>query len=355
MSALHYLGPKHLEWQEAPPAELASDASAVVRPIAVATCDLDSLIISGRAPFPPPFVLGHEGVAEVLAVGDRVTSLQIGDLVVVPFQINCGLCPACTAGRTASCTTVPFAQTYGFGVGVEATEWGGFLSDAVVVPYADAMLMALPSGVAPEVAASASDNITDAFRAVGPPLTVHPAAPVLVVGGGAAGSIGLYSVALAFALGAESVTYVDSDAQRGHIAARYGATVIDHTPERLDSRFPIVVDAAATRDGLALALASVDRDGICTSTAVYLDPATIPPFPLLAMYMFNTTFVTGRAHARRDAPKVLDLLATEAVDVRPVISRTVPFSDAREALLEPHTKLIFTRDRLHVTPDRKAA
>ena len=55
------------------------------------------------------------------------------------------------------------------------------------------------------------------------------------------------------------------------------------------------------------------------------------------------TFATGRIHARRDAPAVLDLLASGAVDVAPVTSRVVAFDDAADALLEDYTKLVFTR------------
>ncbi len=113
---------------------------------------------------------------------------------------------------------------------------------------------------------------------------------------------------------------------------------LDHVSGRTDRRFPISVDASATRDGLALALASLDHDGVCTSTAIYFDPAQIPPFPLLAMYVMNTTFVTGRIHARRDAPAVLALIAAGTLDVVPVTTRVVPFDDAAD-----YTKLVFAR------------
>jgi alcohol dehydrogenase len=103
------------------------------------------------------------------------------------------------------------------------------------------------------------------------------------------------------------------------------------------------VEAAASREALALALNSLDRDGVCTSTAIYFDPATIPPFPLLPMYVMGSTFVTGRIHARHDAPAVLDLLAGGTLDVAPVTTRVVAFDDAADALLENYTKLVFSR------------
>jgi threonine dehydrogenase-like Zn-dependent dehydrogenase len=340
MRALTYLGPRDLQWREAPDAALGGDHEAVVVPLAVATCDLDAGIVAGASPFPAPFVLGHEGVAEVVEVGDAVTTVKPGDRVLVPFQINCGTCGACRAGRTGNCETVPFGQTYGFGFGPELTRYGGFLADRIRVPFADAMLVPVPEGVSAEAAASASDNITDAYRAVAPHLRARPGAPVLVCGGASSGSIGLYAVAEALALGADHVLYVDPDPGRRAIAEGYGARTLDHVPDRLDARYPITVDAAATPEALSLALNSLDRDGVCTSTAIYFDPATVPPFPLLNMYVMATTFVTGRIHARADAPAVLDLLASERLDVAPITTKVVPFDDAASALLEDYVKLV---------------
>jgi alcohol dehydrogenase len=340
MRALTYVGPRDLQWREAPDAALGGDQEAIVVPLAVATCDLDAGIVAGASPFPAPFVLGHEGVAEVVEVGDAVTTVKPGDHVLVPFQINCGTCGACRAGRTGNCETVPFGQTYGFGFGPELTQYGGFLADRIRVPFADAMLVPVPEGVTAEAAASASDNITDAYRAVAPHLRARPGAPVLVCGGASSGSIGLYAVAEALALGADHVLYVDPDPGRRAIAEGYGARTLDHVPDRLDARYPITVDAAATSEALSLALTSLDRDGVCTSTAIYFDPATVPPFPLLNMYVMATTFVTGRIHARADAPAVLDLLASERLDVAPITTKIVSFDDAADALLEDYVKLV---------------
>ena len=74
MQRLEYLGPGELAWREAEAPALQADIQALVRPIAVATCDLDALIIAGQSPFAAPFPIGHECVAEVLDAGDRVTA-----------------------------------------------------------------------------------------------------------------------------------------------------------------------------------------------------------------------------------------------------------------------------------------
>jgi len=340
MRQLNYVGPRTLEWREAPAPELISDAAALVRPVAVATCDLDALIVQGSSPFPPPFAIGHECVAEVVELGDAAgAGLSPGMLVSVPFQISCGSCPQCLRGRSANCSSVPFMSSYGFGPAV--AEWGGFLSELVCVPYAAAMLVPLPAGLAPATVASASDNIADAYRAVAPGLEQDPGAPVLVVGGAGAGSIGLYAAGVALALGAESVLYVDADEDRRDRAEALGARTIAEAPKRLGP-FPVTVDACGDPDGLALALRSTAPDGTCTSCAIYFGEQ--PTMPLLEMYTKGITFRTGRANAREAIPHVLELTSSGALSPEQVTSLTVPWEQAPEALAEGGwTKLVIER------------
>lgn len=49
----------------------------------------------GATPFLSPLGIGHECVAEVLTAGSEVDTVQPGQRVVVPFQVNCGTCSAC--------------------------------------------------------------------------------------------------------------------------------------------------------------------------------------------------------------------------------------------------------------------
>jgi threonine dehydrogenase-like Zn-dependent dehydrogenase len=340
---LTYIAADELEWREAPEPELDSDDAALVRPLAVATCDLDALIIAGESPFPGPFPIGHECVAEVIDAGDAVGSFAAGQLVSVPFQISCGECEPCSRGCTGNCASVEFMSTYGFGPAVG--RYGGFLSDLVQVPYAEHMLVALPRGLAPASVASASDNISDAWRAVAPPLAEHPGAPVLVVGGAGPGSIGLYAAGLAHSLGSQSVLYVDADESRCRIAATLGAQTLAQAPSEAPQRlgpFAVTVDASADPDGLALALRSTAPDGTCTSTAIYFGEQ--PSLPLLEMYTKGITFKTGRAHVREAMPHVLELAASGAISPQRVTTRVVTWADAAEALRERDwTKLVIER------------
>ena len=335
-------GPGAVRWEDAAEPTLAGGDQAVVRPVAVATCDLDVGVLQGRFPLAGPYPFGHEGVAEVVQVGDAVTTVRPGDLVVVPFQISCGACAPCRRGRTGNCAAHPPLSTYGIGP-IGGLQWGGLLADQALVPHADAMLVPLPAGVDPVAVASASDNIPDAYRAVGPQLAAEPGADVLVVGGGGSTSIGLYAAGLAVALGAGRVAYHDHDADRLAIAEALGAEPAEATAgpgrPRL-GRFPVVVDAGGTQDDLTWALDSTAPDGTCTSTSIYLDDPTLP---LFRMYSRCCTFHTGRAHARPAIPAVLDLVAAGRFDPTLVTSTVVSWEDAPTALADPPLKLVAAR------------
>src|SRR5262245_42078982 len=182
MHALHYLGGDRLAWREVPTPTLTEPTDAIVRPLAVAACDLDREIVAGRAPFPTPFVLGHEFAGEVVARGAAVKTLDVGDAVLASFQPSCGACAACRRGDTAACERAPRTSMYG--IGSAGGDWSGALADAIRVPWADANLRRLPAGVSAAAAAAASDNLADGLRGVDAELEARPGASVLVAGQG---------------------------------------------------------------------------------------------------------------------------------------------------------------------------
>jgi alcohol dehydrogenase len=343
MRQLTFERPNELDWTEVAEPVLSGDGDALVRPLAVATCDLDPLIVRGQTPFAGPLPLGHECVAEVIDVAPGVRQdLGPGRLVSVPFQISCGECPRCRRGQTANCESVPWQSAYG--LPPRGAEWGGFLSDAVRVPYADHMLVSLPDGIEPSAAASVSDNVVDGWRTVAPHLVANPDAAVLVVGGAGPGSIGLYAVGIAAGLGASRVTYVDRDERRREIAAELGAeTIAEPGAERLGP-FGITVDASADRAGLALAVRSTEADGVCTSIGIYFENEVT--LPLFEAYVTGLRFETGRVHARPAIPEAIDLIAAGRLHPELVTTRIVSWDEAPAALAEAEfVKLVFARER----------
>ncbi|MEI6485896.1 MAG: alcohol dehydrogenase catalytic domain-containing protein [Sphingomonadales bacterium] len=339
MPALHYLAPGQFEWREQPVPALAADSDAIVRPLAVARCDLDLYIATGVVPFRGPFAFGHECVAEVIDAGPRAGVVP-GQRVIVPFQLSCGRCDSCRRGFTGSCEAFPPLAAFGL-AGAPRRDYGGALAGSMTVPFADHMLVPVPEGLDPVAIASACDNIVDGWRGVGPQLAARPGASVLVVGGRAQ-SVGLYAAGCAVAAGAGRVLYLDDDADRRSRAAALGAEVAPlalaegRQPTEL---FDIVVEAAGDAAALAFAVRSAGRNAVLTSVAIHLQPAT--PVPLTEAYYRGLTFVTARADSRAHLPAVVDCLACGWLHPEHVTHRVARFADAAEAMTDPGPKLVF--------------
>ena len=344
MRALMFRGPMALAWEEVETPKLVEPRDALVRPIAVARCDLDPAIALGLYPMPAPFVMGHEMVGEVVAVGEAISNVRLGDKVIVPFQLSCMTCAPCLRGHTNACVNVPSGTAFGLGPhgGIDL---GGALAELVRVPWADVMLIPLPEGMDPVVAAGIPDNVSDGYRCVAAPLAERPGAPVLVVGG-LAPSVGLYAVMAALALGSERVVYVDDDAARLELAVAAGAEVVDAKDQwdslKLAERFPIVVDANVLDPGRNFALRSVEPCGVCTSVSG--GASSRSNLPLQSMYLKGVRYEIGRVHACATAKPVLDLVSSGALDPARIINKVVPFSEAVEGMILPVTKVVFVND-----------
>lgn len=336
MKALIVRGPGELVWEEVPSPPLASAHSALVRPIASASCDLDRRLIAGLTPFKPPFALGHECVAEVLEVGDKVGTVRRGDLVSVPWKIACGECPQCHAGRATACTSVPRHAAYGVPAG---GHWGGLFSEVVHVPFADAMLVPLPPGLNPLAVASASDNLTDAWVATSRPIATRRDARVLVVGG--TESLGVLAVQMAVAAGAASVDYLDDSDYRRDLALRSGANV--ELGQTLDERYDVVVSATRDPQALHRGLLALAPGGHCSCIGIIFDD---PKIPLFGMYLRDVTLSVGVCNVRPHIPKVFDLVGSGRCNPLLVSPTVVTCEEATEALVQPLAKCIVVRERI---------
>ena len=336
MRALQAAPGGRLRWRDVATPPPPPPDGAIVHPIAAATCDMDCPLALGATLFALPLHLGHECVAEVLSVGERVATVRPGDRVVVPFQISCGSCAPCRAGWTGSCTAVPPISMYGFGL--LGGHWGGAFSDELAVPYADAMLVSLPDRVAPEAAASVADNVCDAYRHIAPHLPAllqrDPDAQVLIIGALRtrmlfSASLPLYTGLIARALGARDVTLADArPGVRAH-AQRLGLDTLHPRQLRRRPAASLVVDCSVS--GLARALLSTAPDGVCTSAGTLHRSARIP---ILQMYARNVTLHVGRAHVRTLIPEVLELIVDGRLDPQAVPATVAPLDEAPGALRE---------------------
>lgn len=351
MQQLNFIASRQLEWREVEAPEISAPDQVVVRPLTVSTCDMDGVVIQGLLPLRGPTPLGHEGEGVVVKVGEGVTRWRVGDRVIIPWKIACGSCRPCGRGHSAQCATAAPEEAYGWGP--TAPHWGGFLSDAVLVPHADFMLTRLPDGVDPTLVCGVADNISDGWRAVGPHLAERPGGTVLVVGMAPPGSIGLYAAGLAVALGSERVVYADLDPGRLAIAEMLGAEPLELSETALDAfatdrkslagGFDVTVDAGGSAWMLPKLIAATARAGVCVSTAGVMYRGAAPTLDVYAMYRKSMSFHTGWVHTQSLLAEPLALIASGRFDPGPVTTRVVPWADGADALVEPFTKLVFSR------------
>ena len=158
----------------------------------------------------PPIVPGHEFYGEVIAVGDDVRDVRLGDLVSGEGHVVCGICRNCRAGRRHMCI-----HTSGLGVNRD-----GAFAELVVLPQQNVWVHAHagePSPITPELGA-----IFDPFGNA-----VHTALKFPVVGEDVlitgAGPIGLMAAAVVRHAGARYVAITDVSRARLELAERMGA------------------------------------------------------------------------------------------------------------------------------------
>jgi threonine dehydrogenase-like Zn-dependent dehydrogenase len=335
MRQLTFFRPGELEWRDVPEPRLSGPGEAIVRPIVVGRCDLDTGYVRGTVPLAAGNAIGHECIAEVVDLSDHASSFTIGQRVIVSPQISCGTCAFCRRGLTGRCSSVPFAASYGMG---REGGYGGAASDLVRVPYAEAMLVPLPVGSDPVKMIGAADAALDAWRSVGPYLRERPGCAVLVAGGWPS-RIGIYAAGIAVALGAARVDYVDTDDERLTMARRFGANALK-LPLDLEPIYGIVVDSCGNAGVLRQAIRATEPEGVITSCTIHRGDAT--PLPLQEMYWKGIIFRTGRPNVRSQIEPVLNLCA-KGFDPSVLQTLVAPFDDAPEAFLDAAVSVAVSR------------
>ncbi len=329
------LSPEGLAWSEAPRPLLTDPHEALIRPVAVTICDVDVRMLSGELPVLVPTVLGHEAVAEVIEAGFE-SGVERGDLVAVSWAISCGRCDRCAADLRTGCRTVPRGAMFG----MPGQPWGGLLADIVKVPFARAMLTLLPQSLPASAFVGLSCNLPLVCQAI----STHPVSAegesVLVVGG--PGGMGLYAVAMAFALGARRVDYLDEDGAKGDIAAALGAEVLQAAPPP-SAEYSLAVVASVHPAPLLAALRALRPEGACEVVAPYL-PAV--PLPLTELFFRGVTLRFSRHASQESALRALELLALGRIAVEAIHGEALPWEALPDMLSFPSPKPVFARARV---------
>lgn len=219
MKALVYHGPGNKAWEEVPDPAIVNPTDVIVRVDTTTICGTDLHILKGDVPaVAEGRILGHEGVGTVTEVGSAVSTLEVGDRVIISCISACGTCSYCHQGLYAHCLADEGASGIGWILGhlIDGTQ-----AELVRIPFGDNSLYKIPEGVSDEAAVMLSDILPTGFEIGVRYGRVKPGDVVAVVG---AGPVGLAAMMTANLYGAARIIALDLDANRLEQAKALGAT-----------------------------------------------------------------------------------------------------------------------------------
>src|SRR5215203_3838514 len=211
MRATVLWGPGDVRIEEVPDAQLLEQTDAVVRVLRACICGSD--LWPYREPSRNGTRMGHEAIGVVEDVGSDVRTIDVGDVVLMPFAYSDGVCGFCKEGLHTACVHGGF-----FGTG----QVDGAQAEALRVPLADGTLVALD--------VSDDDALMPSLLTLSDVMgTGHHAAVTAKVGRGkwaavvGDGAVGLCGVIAAQRLGAEQIILLGRHPDRIALAKSFGA------------------------------------------------------------------------------------------------------------------------------------
>lgn len=252
MKAIVLSAPRRVDLVHDWPEPVPGPRDVVIAMRGVGLCGSDLSVYDGTRPIPQlPWVMGHEGGGDIVAVGDQVHDREVGQRVVIEPNYPCLSCPRCRSGHTSAC-----AEREIVGINVP-----GLLAERVAVPARFAWPVdseapgELLASVEPFAVARAAVENSGAAKG----------GRCLVVG---AGSQGLLVCLSLIALGTQP-DVIDPNQGRANFAVELGAR---HAEDGTD--YPLVFETAGAPAAVREAL---DRAGpLATVVLIGLNDSSLP-------------------------------------------------------------------------------
>jgi D-arabinose 1-dehydrogenase-like Zn-dependent alcohol dehydrogenase len=308
------------------PEPVAPDGGVVVRVHATGLCRSDWHGWAGHDEITLPHVPGHELAGVVASVGAGVRGWSIGDRVTVPFVCGCGRCEWCRSGNAQVC---PDQEQPGF------THWGSF-AEYVALHAADTNLVAIPTDVTFEAAASLGCRFATAYRGLVGRARLAEGEWVTVIG---AGGVGLSAVMIAKALGA-IVVAVDRNPQALAVATRLGAehvivadrTDVPATIHELTGGSHVAVDALGSEQACTDAMLSLRRRGRHVQIGLLPPVDGHPRIPMARAIAWELDLLGSHGMAAVDYPGMLALIEQGRLRPQNLIERVITLEEAAALL-----------------------
>jgi threonine dehydrogenase-like Zn-dependent dehydrogenase len=225
MDAVVYKGPHEVAVEEVEEPEIEHPNDVLIDVTTTCICGSDLHMYEGRTAAEPGIVFGHENMGTVTEVGEAVSTIEVGDRVVAPFNVACGFCENCENGYTGFCTNVNpgFAGgAYGY---VAMGPYKGGQAETLRIPYADFNALKLPEGGANEDAFALLADIFPTGWHGTELANLQPGDSVAIFGAGPVGLMAAYSASIK---GASEIYVVDRVPSRLSLAEQHcGAHAID--------------------------------------------------------------------------------------------------------------------------------
>jgi S-(hydroxymethyl)glutathione dehydrogenase/alcohol dehydrogenase len=326
----------------------------LVRLAACGVCHTDMYTASGVDPSGyAPTVLGHEGAGFVEKVGEGVTGLVPGDLVVTLFSPQCRQCVHCLSPDTNLCLAIREQQNRGFlpdgstrlsrdGEPIRHFMGTSTFAEYTVMP--EIALARVSPDAPPEHACLFACGLSTGLGAAMYTAKVRPGSTCVVFG---AGMVGLGAVAGARLRGAERIICVDMSQDRLELARGQGATDTwmggdDVVARVLEQTGGFGADYTFEATGLVAVMRQAVEAarmgwGLCTVAGVAGRGETLDVIPRLLITgrrICGSSF--GGVKGRDQVPELVQLSLDGELDVTPFLSHSLSLDDVNEgfALME---------------------
>ena len=375
MKAVTWHGRRDMRVDEVPDPRIQEADDAIIKVTSTGLCGSDLHLYETLGPFMTPGdIVGHEPMGVVEEVGSGVSDLQVGDRVVVPFNVCCGSCWMCDQQLYSQCETT---QNRDYGTGASFFGYSklygqvpGGQAEYLRVPFANFLPIKVPEGPADERFLYLSDVLPTAWQAV-EYADVPKGGTLLVLG---LGPIGDMSARIAMqrgfrvigvdlvperlervqSRGAEviDITAVDDVAEqvRSMTGGRGADAVIDAVGmeahgspaaslmQRMVGFMPKAVSAPLMQragvDRMAALYTGIDavrRGGTLSIVGVY--GGQTDPMPMLTLFDKQIQLRMGQANVKRWTEDLMPLLADDSdpLGVEQFATHRLPLSEAPEA------------------------
>lgn len=304
-------------------------------------CHSDLSAQNGTLPMPLPCVPGHEGAGEVVAVGEHVTDVKVGDHVIVSWLPPCGKCRRCVEGQPHLCLThlLSFIADPKFAYGENKIPGfagtGTFAEEMLVPSYA---AVPIPSDVPLDVASLIGCGVMTGVGAAINTAKVVPGSSVVVFG---CGGVGISVIQGARIAGAAEIVAVDVLEPKLDLARRFGATHAS-TPDGLDSLktqitggegFDYAFEVVGTPGTIRAAWDATRRGGTTVVVGAGSMTAMVEfsAYELFFMERRLLGSLYGSANVNTDFGRLIRLWREGKLDLEGLITQRIDLADVNDA------------------------